>query len=133
MFFEMGVVKTWNKVCDGIGGNFIGQGVDVRATARALLKDSFGNATGFAPFRLTPGPEKKKVYPKLFGVQGTKEAWQGLIKPNAGQQLDDYTKNSERFALAFQVRTVSFELAQKGCIAIKAGNIKMPAAFAFEE
>ena len=132
MFFEMGVRKTFEKVCNGIGGNFIGEGVDVKGTARAMFRDGIGNALG-GEWHLTNEPLKKKVYPKLVNVQGTKEAWQGFIKPNAGQRLDDYTNNADRFALAFQVRLVTFELAQKGCIAIKAGNIQTPAAFAFED
>jgi hypothetical protein len=117
MFFEMQLGRTWNKICENLGGTFK---MEARSFRNGLI-GAYGRG------------ETKTVYPKLCGVQGTREAWQGLIKPNPGQRLDDYTKNEDAFTLAFQVQSVTFQIAQKGCISIKAGYMQVPATYDFEE
>ena len=118
MFFEWKLVRTWNKVCEGLGGNF----------KREAPSWRYGVINS-----LGPDGEKKIVYPELSQVSGTADNWRALIKPNPGQRLDDYTKNADAFALAFRVQSVTFQMAQKGCIAIKAGQLQTPASYGFED
>src|SRR6266704_3056324 len=47
--------------------------------------------------------EKKFIQPTLRCVRGNGQAFTGLITPLSGQKLEDFTKEAEAFALAFNV------------------------------
>jgi hypothetical protein len=126
VFFEMAVQRTWSRVCRNLGGSFTAEvfslGNSVRTGIESRGKHYVGN-------------QYKKIYPKLLEVHGVPDAWTGLVKPNPGQTLDDYTKNSsvEAFTLAFNVQSVAFERTQNGRIAVRAGKVAMPAPHNFQE
>jgi hypothetical protein len=115
---------TFHKVCRGLGGNFeyetFSLGNSVRAGFESRGKYYVGNQT-------------KTVYPTLQTVSRSPEAWEGLVKPNPGQTVDNFAANASAFALAYQVDFVAFDRVQNGLIHIRAGAIPIPAAYDFEE
>lgn len=72
------------------------------------------------------------VYPKLRGLVGNRQQWQAEIRQLPGQKLSDYTKHADAFALAFNVPFVSFELLGYGKLRIRAGQMAVPAPYAFQ-
>lgn len=122
--FVWGCQHTFNKVCRGLGGNFeyeaFSLGNSVRRGIESRGKYHVGNQT-------------KTVYPTLRSVTGTREAWEGLVKPNPGQNVEDFNAHADAFALAYHVPFVSFDIAHKGLLRIRVGSVPIPAAFDFQE
>ncbi len=113
LVFELLQERTWKAVCSGIG--FSGM-------ARSMRGGLYG--------AYVKG-ETKTIYPKLRNVHGTREGWTGIVTPFAGQTIEDYTKQADAFALAFHVPFVTFGLAENGLISIRAGEVPVPAAYAY--
>lgn len=124
LVFELLVERTWKKVCSGLGGNFVGQG-RAQFKPRVALDpiSSFQKGTW----------ERKTIYPKLREVRGDWNSFTGLIYPMYSQNVDDYNKQADRFALAFHVPYVSFEIAENGLICIRAGRVHVPPMYEFQE
>ena len=124
LLFELRLEYRWKKTCAGLGGSFVGEG-------RARLQPGVS-------FDLYGSVKKTKVvrdkkYPKLRQVSGNREAWTAIIRPFYGQNVDDYNKQADRFAMAFHVPFVTFDLAENGLISVRAGQIPIPAAYDFQE
>jgi len=124
LVFELLVGHTWKKVCNGLGGNFVGQG---RARLQPGLSYDF-----YGSFKKTK-VVRDKIYPKIRDVRGDWNNWSGVIYPMYSQNIDDYNKQADRFALAFHVPYVSFEIATNGLIRIRAGRVHMPPMYGFQE
>jgi hypothetical protein len=122
--FELMIERTWKKVCNGLGGNFVGQG---RARLQPGLSYDF-----YGSFKKTK-VVRDKLYPKLRNVQGSSDSWTGIVYPIYGQNVDDYNKQADRFALAFHVPYVSFDINQHGLIRIRAGRVHVPPMYGFQE
>jgi hypothetical protein len=120
--FVWGCQHTFNKVCRGLGGNFTYEGFSLGNSIREGLKAKPGQYVG---------NQTKKVYPTLRSVTGTREAWEGLIKPNPGQDVSDYNANAEAFALAYHTQFCSFEIAHKGLLRIRVGSM-IPQAYDYD-
>src|SRR5438552_6337695 len=73
----------------------------------------------------------KTIYPKLRQVHGTHESWTGLVIPFAGQYVDDYNQQANRFALAFNVRYVTFERTDTGLIRVRCGQMQVPEPYEY--
>jgi hypothetical protein len=123
LFFEMGVQRTWTRVCRNLGGSFEAEVFSLGNSVRAGLQARPGQFVG---------NQYKLIYPQLTQVHGKRASWTGIIKPNPGQRLEDFILNAEVFALAYDAQRVEFERAPKGQIAIKVGNVLIPAAYDFE-
>jgi hypothetical protein len=123
MPFVWSCQHTFDRVCRGLGGNFkyeaFSLGNSVREGLRAKPGQYVGNQT-------------KTVYPALRTVTGTREAWEGLIKPNPGQDVSDFSANADAFALAYHTEFVGFEVAHKGLIRIRVGSVPIPQAYDFD-
>jgi hypothetical protein len=115
---------TFNKVCRGLGGNFTYEGFSLANSIREGLKAKPGQYVG---------NQTKTVYPTLRTVTGSREAWEGLVKPNPGQDVSDFNNNADAFALAYHASFCGFEIAHKGFIRIRVGSVPVPASFDFEE
>jgi len=124
LFFEMGVQHTWSRVCRNLGGSFEAEVFSLGNSVRAGLQARPGQYVG---------NQYKLIHPKLTQVRGTRESWTGVIKPNPGQRLEDYILEAESFALAYDAQHVEFERVAKGQIAIRVGNVLIPAPYNFQE
>lgn len=124
LFFEMGVQRTWTRVCRNLGGSFEAEVFSLGNSVRAGLQARPGQYVG---------NQYKIIYPQLTQVRGTRESWTGIIKPNPGQRLEDFIIEAEVFALAYDAQHIEFERAPKGQIAIRVGNVLIPAAYDFQE
>src|SRR5258708_29660659 len=93
---------TFNKVCRGLGGNFEYEGFSLAHSIREGLKARPGQYVG---------NQTKTVYPTLRAVSGSRETWEGLVKPNPGQDVSDFNANADAFALAYHTQFCSFETA----------------------
>lgn len=124
VFFEMGVQNTWSRVCRTLGGSFEAEVFSLGNSIREGFKARPGQYVG---------NQYKIIHPKLSQVRGSHESWTGVIKPNPGQRLEDYTLEAESFALAYDAQHVEFERIAKGQIAIRVGNVLIPAAYDFKE
>jgi len=122
--FVWGCQHTFDKVCRGLGGNFKYEGFSLRNSIQEGLKAKPGEYVG---------NQTKTVYPTLRTVSGSRETWEGLIKPNPGQTIDDFNNNAAAYALAYHTQLCSFEVAHKGYIRIRVGWIPVPAAYDFQE
>lgn len=109
LFFELQKEHTWKAVCSGIGFT--------------------STKTVWVPGIGTPHRKEGTSYPLLRDVSGTHDCWTGTVLPFAGQTVEDYTKEADAFALAFNVPCVSFELSGFGDIVMRAGNVPVPAAY----
>jgi len=122
--FVWGCQHTFHKVCRGLGGNFeyetFSLGNSVRAGFESRGKYYVGNQT-------------KTVYPTLRSVSGSRAAWEGLVKPNPGQTVENFNDNADAFALAYHTPFCSFEIAHKGFIRIRVGSMPVPAAYDYQE
>ncbi len=124
LVFELIVERTWKKVCNGLGGNFVGQGRAQFKTRVALDPiSSFQKGTW----------ERKTIYPKLRDVCGKWDSWTGVIYPMYSQNVDDYNRQADRFALAFHVPYVNFDITENGLIRIRAGRANVPPMFDFQD
>lgn len=124
LVFELMMAHIWKKVCNGLGGNFVGQG---RARLQPGLSfDFYGSVKKTKVVR-------DKVYPKLRNVQGSSDSWTGVIYPIYGQNVDDYNKQADRFALAFHVPYISFDISEHGLIRLRAGRVHVPPMYGFQE
>src|SRR6266536_1367458 len=123
LVFELLVEHTWKKVCGGLGGNFIGQG-----------RMQFKTRVALDPIRsFTKGKwERTTIYPRIRDIRGDWDSWTGIIRPLHGQCVDDYTLKTDHFALSFHVPTVSFELAERGSIRIRAGKVLVPPEYEYQ-
>ena len=124
LFFEMGVQRTWSRVCRNLGGGFE---AEVFSLGNSIREGIASRGQYYV------GNQYKKIYPKLLTVQGTNSAWTGTIKPNPGQSLENFSDNVEAFALAYHVPFVTFQIAPKGHITIRAGKMPVPAQFNYPE
>jgi hypothetical protein len=124
VFTEMVIQHTWSRVCRNLGGSFEAEVFSLGNSVRAGLQARPGQYVG---------NQYKLIHPKLMQVRGTREAWTGVIKPNPSQRLEDYTLEAEVFALAYHAQYVTFERVAKGQIAIRVGNVLIPAAYDFQE
>jgi hypothetical protein len=114
---------TFHRVCRGLGGfeyETFSLGNSIRAGMGARPGQYVGNQT-------------KTVYPTLRTVSGSPEAWEGLVKPNPGQDVDMFNANADAFALAYHAQFCSFEVAHKGLLRIRVGSVPIPPAFDFQE
>jgi hypothetical protein len=114
---------TFHRVCRGLDGfeyETFSLGNSVRRGIESRGKYYVGNQT-------------KTVYPTLRTVSGSREAWEGLVKPNPGQHCDNFNQNSDAFALAYHAQFCSFEVAPKGLLRIRVGSVPVPAMYEFEE
>src|SRR5260221_7532844 len=120
LFFEWRVKRTFQPVCAGLGGNFVGEKNDYLASARAGMQSrgQYYVAT-----------QKKVAYPELKNIRGNGEAWTAEVRFFDGQTIDDYNKHADAFALAFSVPFVTFDLAENGLISVRAGSVPVPAAY----
>jgi hypothetical protein len=121
--FVWGCQHTFNKVCRGLGGNFKYEGFSLGNSIREGLKAKPGQYVG---------NQTKTVYPALRSVTGSRDAWEGLIKPNPGQDVSDFSDNADAFALAYHTEFVSFEIAHKGLIRMRVGSVPVPQAYEFD-
>jgi hypothetical protein len=121
-WFEWQQERTFKRVCAGLGGNFVGQG-----------RAKFQTKVRLDPISSVRDGEWKRqtIYPKLRNVVGNSEQWQAEIKPFYGQNVDDYNKQADRFALAFHVPFVAFDIADNGLISIRAGQVPVPHMFEY--
>jgi len=124
LFFEMGIQRTWSAVCRNLGGNFSAEVFSLGNSVRAGLES---RGKYYVP------NQTKTVYPRLREVRGTREAWTGLVKPNPGQTINDYQDQADAYALAYHSAFCQFELAEKGLIRIRVGQMPIPEAYDFEE
>jgi hypothetical protein len=124
VFFEMGVQHTFSRVCRNLSGSFEAEVFSLGNSIRAGLQARPGQYVG---------NQYKLIHPKLTQVRGSRESWTGIIKPNPGQRLEDYIFEAEVFALAYHAQYVTFERVAKGQIAIRVGNVLIPAAYDFQE
>jgi hypothetical protein len=122
--FVWGCQHTFNKVCRGLHGNFKYEGFSLGNSIREGLKAKPGQYVG---------NQTKTVYPTLRSVTRTHEAWEGLVKPNPGQTIDNFNKNADAFALAYHAQFCGFDIAHKGLIRIRVGSVPVPAMYEFEE
>jgi hypothetical protein len=123
LWFEWQLERTWKRACAGLGGNFRGEGMSVVRSVRAGLQ-SRGQ---YVP------TQTKTIYPKLRNVRGNRQAWTAVIKPFYGQNVDDYNKQADRLALAFNVPFVTFDKTEDGLIRIRAGAVPVPVAYEYQE
>lgn len=124
VFFVMGVERKFNAVCRALGGSFKGEANDYgKSVVKGLQARPFERVE----------TQKKTVYPSLSKVQGNREAWTALIRPLYGQNLDDYKKRADRFAFAFRVQFVSFDLDVSGLVRMRAGRMQVPVAYEYQE
>ena len=116
---------TFNRVCRGLGGNFKYEGFSLGNSIREGLKAKPGQYVG---------NQTKTVYPVLrtVTVSSSHDAWEGLIKPNPGQDVTDFSDNVDAFALAYHTEFVSFEVAPKGLVKIRVGSMPVPQAYDFD-
>lgn len=121
--FVWGCQQTFNKVCQGLGGNFTYEGFSLGNSIREGLKARPGQYVG---------NQTKTVYPTLRTVTGTREAWEGLVKPNPGQDVSDFNANADAFALAYHAQFCSFDIAHKGLLRIRVGSVPIPPAFDYD-
>lgn len=100
LWFEYAKERTWKMVCSGLG--FTGSKSEFR----------------FSPDFLGAGIRARRVerptYPTLREVCGEHGNWTGIVRPFAGQTIEDYTKQSAAFALAFHVPFVTLGLLAEG-------------------
>jgi hypothetical protein len=124
LFFELLMEHIWKKVCNGLGGNFVGQG-------RAQFKPrvAFDPISSFQKGTW----ERKTIYPKLREVHGSWDSWTGIVYPLYGQCVDTYTQKADHFALGYKVPQVVFDLSEDGLIRIRAGRVHVPSMYGFEE
>lgn len=76
---------------------------------------------------------RDKVYPKLRNVQGSSDSWTGVIYPLYGQNVDDFTRNATRIALAYRLPYIGFDITENGLIRIRAGQMPVPPMYGFQE
>ena len=94
LVFELMMERTWKKVCNGLGGNFVGKGRAQFKTRVALDPiSSIQKGTW----------ERKTIYPKLRDVHGSWDSWTGIVYPLYGQCVDNYIQKSDYFALGYRV------------------------------
>lgn len=123
LLFELLIEKIWKKTCSGLGGNFVGLG-----RAQFHTKVAFDPISSFQKGEW----KRKTIYPKIREVRGSWKSWTGVIRPFYGQNIDDYNQQANRFALAFHVPFVTFDLSENGLIRIRAGQVPVPAAYGFQ-
>ena len=125
LLYEIMVVHKWKKTCQGLGGNFVGQG---RAYYQTKVRLNYLDAFRDSEWK------RKTIYPKLRDVQRKSDgSWTGVITPLYGQNIDDFIANGSRFKESYRVSTVQFERAERGLIAIRAGNVQVPQAYTYQE
>jgi hypothetical protein len=116
LLFEWSLERTWKAVCGGIaGGKFKGEARSYR----------FGLIGAYVL------GDTKTIYPKLREVHGTHEAWTGIVTPFAGQTIEEYNEHTKAFALAFNVRFVSFERTDTGLVQIRCGPVQVPEMYEY--
>jgi hypothetical protein len=120
LIFEWLLERRWKAVCQGIG--FVGEG-------RLQFKPrvAFDPISSFQKGHW----ERKRIYPKLREIYGKRGSWTGVITPFAGQDVDDYNQQANRFALAFNVRHVTFERTDTGLIQVHCGQMPVPEPFEY--
>ena len=129
--FEWRVNKRWQKVCQGLGGNFEAEGMDWRATVREGLIGTTSATFGFRSVRDAVVPQAKKVYPKIREVRGDWSAWTGVVMSHPGQDVDSYSKKSAAFSHYFGVPFMVFENAGAGLIRVRAGRVPVPEPYEY--
>jgi hypothetical protein len=122
--FVWGCQHTFTRVCRGLGGNFKYEGFSLANSIREGMKAKPGQYVG---------NQTKTVYPTLRTVSGSREAWDGLAKPNPGQNVNDFNKHADAFALAYHVQFCNFDEAENGLIRIRAGKLPLPPAYTFDD
>lgn len=116
LFFERKLERIWKATCGGIvGGKFRGEARSYR----------FGLVGAFLL------GDTKTIYPKLREVHGTYEAWTGVVTPFAGQTIEEFNEHTKAFALAFNVRFVSFELTDTGLVQVRCGPVQVPEMYEY--
>lgn len=124
LVFELLIENKFKKVCRGLGGNFVGLG---RAQFKTVV--ALDPISSFQKGKW----ERKPIYPKLREVTGNWDSFTGIVHPFFGQNVDDYNQQADRFALAFHVPYVSFEISEHGLIRIRAGRVHIPPMYDFQE
>ncbi len=120
-WFEWQMERKWKKVCRGIGSNFVSE------RQRTIAKP-----TGVVYGPITQQHTERR-YPKLRDVRGTRDSWTGVVVPFYGQNVDDFVKQADRFALAFNVASVGFDRTPNGVLRISAGRVTVPGRYSFGE
>lgn len=123
LFFEWKLVRRWEAVCAGLGGNFQGEGISI---GRSILE----GVRSCGAYHVES--QKKTIYPRLRQVHGTYEGWTAIITPLAGQKLADYNKHAEAFSLAYDVPYVTFEEAGNSLIRMRCGPVQVPETYEYE-
>jgi hypothetical protein len=121
--FVWGCQHTFHRVCRGLDGfeyETFSLGNSIRAGMGARPGQYVGNQT-------------KTVYPTLLTVTGSREAWEGLVKPNPGQDVEIFNANANAYALAYHAQFCSFDIAPKGLLRMRVGSVPIPPAFDFQE
>jgi hypothetical protein len=122
--YELFVEYKWKKVCSSLGGNFVGESSKKFVANPGWV---FGGSIGEM--------KSRAIYPKLRQVSKLREGqgFTGVITPLYGQNIDDFIANSSRFAQAYRVSNIQFDRAERGLIAIRAGNVQVPQAYPYQE
>jgi DNA segregation ATPase FtsK/SpoIIIE, S-DNA-T family len=113
-WFERRCERVWKAVCSGIDG--------FKGVARSYR---FGLIGAFVL------GDTKTIYPKLRDVHGSHEAWTGIVIPFAGQTIEEYNEHTKAFALAFNVRFVSFERTDTGLVRVRCGPVQVPEMYEY--
>ena len=125
--FVWAVRREWKRTCVGLGANFAGE-------QNAYLKSAWeGFKPGLSGHVKRVGMQKKVAYPKLSKIRGNGQAWTAFVLPLYGQNVDDYNKNADRFALVFAVPSVNFDLVDNTHIRVRAGALPIPQAYDYAE
>jgi len=124
LWFEWQLERTWQRTCAGIDGHFVGEKNDYLASVREGVQS---RGKHYVP------TQKKVAYPKLRDVRGDRQSWTAIVRPLYGQNVADFNTQADRFALAFHVPFVTFDLAENGLISVRAGQMPIPAAYNFQE
>ena len=119
-WFEWLMERKWEAVSQGIG--FVGEG-RLQFKPRVALDPISSFQKGKW--------ERKTIYPKLRDVRGTRDSWTGIVYPFAGQNVDDYNQQANRFALAFNVRYVTFERTDTGLLLVRCGQMQVPEPYEY--
>jgi hypothetical protein len=110
LLFELKIARVWRRVCIGVG---------FKSEAPSYKFGLMGAMRG----------DTKIITPRLREVHGSYASWSGTVTFFDGQTLSDYSKKSENFALAFGVPFITFEVAESGLIAVRAGKVPVPDAY----
>src|SRR6266568_1424533 len=123
-WFVRRIEKTWEHTCAGLSGSFVGEGND-------YLKSALDGVRSGGKYYVAT--QTKVIYPQLKNIRGSWQSWTAEVRFFDGQTLDDYNQQAQAFAMAFNVKYASFELADSGLIIMRCGPVQVPEAYEYAE